>query len=177
MQAPKPTTYRGIRFRSRLESYWAVFLDHHPMISAWVYEPFKLQIDITKWEWTPDFAYIFGGTEYLLEVKPEEPSEQYLEFIGAMLPLAYPRFSHLQIGVGSFYRYKIAPTLNELWVSGKQPNLEYEYHQADHGLLLHFSTLQTVFNYRFDLAGIDQPITNACKEYQKKLQTWAKRKK
>lgn len=45
---PLPTTYRGCRFRSRLEARWAVFFDH--MGIGWQYEP---------------QGYLIGGRPYL----------------------------------------------------------------------------------------------------------------
>jgi hypothetical protein len=43
----KPTTYAGVRFRSRLEARWAVMFDQLGV--QWAYEPLDLQ------GWTPDF--------------------------------------------------------------------------------------------------------------------------
>jgi hypothetical protein len=45
--APKPTTYAGVRFRSRLEARWAAMFDR--LSVQWAYEPLDLQ------GWTPDF--------------------------------------------------------------------------------------------------------------------------
>jgi hypothetical protein len=42
-----PTTYRDVRFRSRLEAKWAAFYDLSGW--PWVYEPFDLP------GWSPDF--------------------------------------------------------------------------------------------------------------------------
>ena len=36
----KPTLYAGVAFKSRLESKWAFFFDHHDL--DWVYEPYQL---------------------------------------------------------------------------------------------------------------------------------------
>lgn len=56
-----PTTYKGIRFRSRLEARWAVFFDL--MGWRWDYEPFDTN------GWIPDFALTTRRT-ILVEVKP-----------------------------------------------------------------------------------------------------------
>ena len=56
-----PTTYREIRFRSRLEATWARFFDR--LGWRWQYEPFDLP------GWIPDFV-IHGAVDILVEVKP-----------------------------------------------------------------------------------------------------------
>lgn len=56
-----PTTYGGVRFRSRLEAQWAAFFDLAGW--GWKYEPFDLD------GWAPDFL-ISGKTQTLVEVKP-----------------------------------------------------------------------------------------------------------
>jgi len=58
-----PTTYKGVRFRSRLEATWAAFFDK--MGWNWEYEPIDLD------GWTPDFV-ISGelGMNIFVEVKP-----------------------------------------------------------------------------------------------------------
>ena len=59
-----PTTYRGIKYRSRLEARWAAFFDqlgwHHD------YEPYDLGV------WSPDFIVRAKNCEVsvLVEVKP-----------------------------------------------------------------------------------------------------------
>lgn len=58
--ASKPTIYKGIIFRSRLEARWAAFFDQ--LGWHWNYEPFDLN------GWTPDF--ILGSERLLVEVKP-----------------------------------------------------------------------------------------------------------
>lgn len=45
-----PTTYRGCRFRSRLEARWAAFFDRARW--PWAYEPLDLR------GWIPDFALL-----------------------------------------------------------------------------------------------------------------------
>jgi hypothetical protein len=58
-----PTTYKGTRFRSRLEARWAAFFD---LISwRWLYEP------IDEGGWIPDFVLPDTFDQRLLiEVKP-----------------------------------------------------------------------------------------------------------
>lgn len=65
-----PTTYKGVRFRSRHEARWAVFFD--VMGWGWEYEPIDLN------GWTPDFRITFpcvhsecnGNHTLLVEAKP-----------------------------------------------------------------------------------------------------------
>lgn len=61
--AAHPTTYRGTRFRSRLEARWAAFFDL--LAWRWEYEPFDL------YGWVPDFRIEQAANNPLLvEVKP-----------------------------------------------------------------------------------------------------------
>lgn len=56
-----PTTYAGVRFRSRLEAKWAAFFDL--LGWTWQYEPFDLK------GWIPDFL-LPGKCPVLVEIKP-----------------------------------------------------------------------------------------------------------
>ncbi len=62
MHANIPTTYRGIRFRSRLESKWARMFDLFGW--SWEYEPLDLN------GWIPDFLIRAKRKPILVEVKP-----------------------------------------------------------------------------------------------------------
>lgn len=58
-----PTTYNGIRFRSRLEAKWAYYFDR--IFWKWEYEPYDLD------GWIPDFVVENGrDKELLVECKP-----------------------------------------------------------------------------------------------------------
>jgi hypothetical protein len=57
-----PTTYAGVRFRSRLESRWAAFFDLAGW--AWEYEPIELA------GWAPDFLVTTPTGRLYAEVKP-----------------------------------------------------------------------------------------------------------
>lgn len=59
--AAKPTMYRGIMFRSKLEATWARYFD--VMQWQWEYEPFYVN------GWFPDFV-LKGVKDLLVEVKP-----------------------------------------------------------------------------------------------------------
>lgn len=102
MEAPKskPTIYRGVTFRSRLEARWAVFLDHHFMVRTWSYEPYEFTFPESGWRYTPDFGINIGGTIYLLEVKPAMPTEEYKTQLTRIAEDGH----HIWLGVGSFYQ-------------------------------------------------------------------------
>lgn len=82
-----PTTYRGIRFRSRLEATWAAFFDECRW--EWEYEPLDLN------GWMPDFILTPGKQQFLVEVKPitaldwlqAEPYLSKLEKSGSSIPI------------------------------------------------------------------------------------------
>lgn len=61
-----PTTYAGVRFRSRLEARWAAFFDLAKL--QWEYEP----IDFAGW--APDFLIRTPLAPIYAEVKPVELS-------------------------------------------------------------------------------------------------------
>ncbi len=64
-----PTTYKGIRFRSRLEARVAAFLDLH---TFWFdYEPFDLR------RYIPDFCVDLPFGPVLLEVKPAVTAAEF----------------------------------------------------------------------------------------------------
>lgn len=72
-----PTTYAGVRFRSRLEARWAAFFD--VVGWKWEYEPIDLP------GWSPDFRVEFkcghskcsGSHVLLVEVKPYHSIEEF----------------------------------------------------------------------------------------------------
>src|SRR5512137_1785686 len=81
---PIETTYKGYRFRSRLEARWAVFFDLLGL--QWEYEPegFKLPSGAA---YLPDFrVYTPQGQECWYEVKPGKVKEysKFSEFKSAL---------------------------------------------------------------------------------------------
>lgn len=70
---PIETTYKGYRFRSRLEARWAVFFD--AMGIKFVYEPDTFDLDGTCY--LPDFW--LPTWKMFVEIKPIEPTEEQLE--------------------------------------------------------------------------------------------------
>jgi len=63
---PKPTKYKGIQFRSRLEAQWAMFFDACGW--EWEYEP-----EVGLIGWIPDFLIRGQNEDVLVEVKPYNP--------------------------------------------------------------------------------------------------------
>ena len=63
----KKTEYKGVEFKSILESVWAQFFDK--MGWKWKYEPFLLN------GWAPDFKLTINNCDILVEVKPIKPKK------------------------------------------------------------------------------------------------------
>ncbi len=79
----KPTIYKGIQFRSRLEARWAKFFDEFGM--SWQYEPYVFQIDLGDncyEQYTPDFL-IAGQEFHYVEVRgdQERMDREYADWI------------------------------------------------------------------------------------------------
>lgn len=151
--SPKPSTYAGVAFRSRLEARWAVFLDNHPNVRSWKYEPFTLELSEPKWDYTPDFEVTFRGSRgsgqpatILLEVKPSLPSDDYEAVISAFANVLNGKIPSVPLYVisGDFFYLRFtflrfprtirSPTLSQLF-----PNP--------------VPVLQLAAAYRFDLRG------------------------
>src|SRR6266702_3725204 len=62
----RPTTYNGIRMRSRLEADYAAYLDRTGR--TWDYEPECFAN--ADGQWLPDFRVKFSNTETFIELKP-----------------------------------------------------------------------------------------------------------
>lgn len=80
---PEPTEYRGVRFRSRLESEWARFFDALGL--TWEYEPESFTIDAGAGDtarYTPDFRVVTPRGTAWIEVKPNQrfPSVKFSLF-------------------------------------------------------------------------------------------------
>ena len=67
----RPTLYRGITFRSRLEARWAAFFDQCEW--TWQYEP-----EIVIPGWLPDFSIAAHAGPILVEVKPIDRFDEAL---------------------------------------------------------------------------------------------------
>lgn len=97
----KPTKYRGIQFRSRLEARWGVLLDNYFMVGEWFYEPKPFTDSDSGWTYTPDFRISASVFHYWLEVKPVLPDVATLE----ALSLFATKLNGLPLilAFGSFY--------------------------------------------------------------------------
>lgn len=143
---PKPTTYQGQLFRSRLEARWAVYFDHTPNILTWAYEPHLIKFK-NGWTYTPDFLltiYVDGKRQQLyVECKPAAISDDYDSFLqrisretqhGIFLVMSN-MFNDTEIRSRLYVAGKSHPvSLSELFVD---PQRAYE----------------RAINYRFDLKG------------------------
>jgi len=67
----RPTLYKGIKMRSRLEADYAAELDRWRV--HWGYEPECFASEAGQW--LPDFGYSFGSEPFAVfcEIKPAEP--------------------------------------------------------------------------------------------------------
>lgn len=67
----RPTLYKGIQMRSRLEADYAAEMDRWRV--HWGYEPECFASN--EGQWLPDFGYSFGGEPFdvFCEIKPAEP--------------------------------------------------------------------------------------------------------
>lgn len=112
---PKPTRYGDVVFRSRLEARWAVFLDYHFLVDYWVHEPQQFQSE-EGWGYTPDFLFCIAQFGFILEVKPIQPTPDYLAVLEG-LKQAMPEFQ-VCLGVGDFYT---GPPLFQNYTTGEGP--------------------------------------------------------
>jgi hypothetical protein len=78
IKQPRPTEYKGVRYRSKSEAILAFCMDKAGY--KFEYEP-DLKCDELKWK--PDFIVHeqWSGCVFLLEYKPCEPTETYKEWI------------------------------------------------------------------------------------------------
>jgi hypothetical protein len=78
---PKPTRYRGILYRSRLEARFACTLDNCTNVLSFTYEPKEFLLPQKGWTYTPDFKVVFytDGQKVTMyfEVKPAMISPEY----------------------------------------------------------------------------------------------------
>ena len=151
----KPTAYRGIQFRSRLEARWAVYLDFNPLIDYWEYEPRSFTLDDGS-AYTPDFVIQMGtGLQCWVEVKPVIPTDDYLRLLASVVPkLPGCRGHYLLLCTGSFYRNAPPPNVFGL-VPGITPTKE-SIDRCNEPLTSipifgHQKAYQTASGYRFDL--------------------------
>lgn len=103
---PKPTRYKKVLYRSRLEARWAVFLDGYKDLKDCAYESFviKLKSENYRDQYIPDFSFrwpLVSNKVHFLEVKPRKPTNEYyrrLALLSKMIP------NPILIAFGSFYK-------------------------------------------------------------------------
>lgn len=100
----KPTIYRSVLYKSRLEARWAVLLDNCINVLLFKYEPITIE-DSHGWGYTPDFlvTYFLSGPprRLYLEIKPNAPTGEYLNQLTSYVKkLKYP----LMLIFGSLYK-------------------------------------------------------------------------
>jgi hypothetical protein len=81
MVASKPTRYKGLNFKSRLEARWYIML----MLTAYdvTYEPITVKDPGTEWTYTPDFLIESPDRKlYYLEIKPNTATPEYIKQMG-----------------------------------------------------------------------------------------------
>jgi hypothetical protein len=83
----RPTFYRGIRMRSRLEAHVARWLDTHPNPLPWEYEPVCFAGTIGQY--LPDFVLHHPTFDSYIEVKPLTVSEEELEDTMRRMPVIW----------------------------------------------------------------------------------------
>lgn len=103
--AAKPTTYRGVKFKSRLEARHAVFYDKIRV--AWEYEPDKYELG-NGWVYTPDFC--LPAFKLLIEVKPIYPVPDYLHILQLVNVVDYG----FVLAIGGFWKGE-TPELFDLY--------------------------------------------------------------
>ena len=142
----KPTTYRGIRYRSKLEARWAVFLDYYHLMTESYYEPRSFHIESFNWVYTPDFYFSWAGYPSYLEIKPGQPSDEYIDGLQLIVDCAIE--IPLLLGIGNFYKGEpqiVVVEPDEL----KEPVSLAEYWPGCE------QAVKTASGYRFDLGGKD----------------------
>lgn len=150
----KPTQYRGIQFRSRLEARWAVFLDHlefDGVSMRWRYEPFVFTIRPSNWQYTPDFACTFHGAKrgwnkLIIEVKPMIPKEEVMALLEAVDGCQSIGAFKTVCGHGSFFNSMPSVVLVE---GGQLPITDFFQHHYQATNV--DQALATAQAYRFDI--------------------------
>lgn len=155
---PKPTIYKGVEYRSRLEARWAVYLDHHPSVKSVAYERFRFRLrDFT---YTPDFSFNWVNKKIFLEVKPAIPANDYLNML---VNVKGEHRVFLILATGSFYleEVPILFTITDLRSRIVGDRLSESFLQNDYALA-------SALNYRFDLAQPEGPTHAVIKKRKRK---------
>jgi hypothetical protein len=87
MPNARPTIYRGIRMRSRLEAHVARWLETHPNFRPWEYEPTCFAGIVGQY--LPDFVLHHPTFDSYIEVKPLTVREGELEDAMSRMPVIW----------------------------------------------------------------------------------------
>lgn len=144
-----PTTYKGVRFRSRLEARWAAFFD--VVGWEWNYEPIDLN------GWIPDFKIATVGDPLLVEVKPAQSlaDDCAQEAVRDIARCIYRRpFSAVLVGLEPF-------TVDGLTYVGWMPEVDGEHFTWDRAAIGTITGDQLCVchssgSYRCRICGVDE---------------------
>lgn len=82
------TSYKGYRFRSRLEARWAVFLD--ALEVPWEYEKQGYIVDGTPYLpdfWVPQWRADCNDAGCWIEIKPTNPTQQEIDLLAGLVKM------------------------------------------------------------------------------------------
>lgn len=96
----KPTFYLEEKFDSQLEVQAAVFFDNHPLIVARNYHPGTFIYNGEKYD--PDFLVEINRSDFLVEVKPSEPTQTYLDKLKVVAE--FTKETGILILIGSWFK-------------------------------------------------------------------------
>jgi len=101
--APRPTTFAGTKYESKLEATWAVFFNFLEEESLgeinWKYHPFEID------HYVPDFL-IKEPFNLVIEVKPRKPNKEYLHYKRSIIRKIKTEFDFV-FACGTFYQKKV----------------------------------------------------------------------
>lgn len=130
--AARPTIYKGIQMRSRLEADYAGFLDRPGWDGTWHYEPTCFGSDAGQW--LPDFSLEYHGSRSYTELKPvglldqwiQESRSNEVDLLLTRISVAWDSESEAQLQL-VFWEYKAKwPPLMIVATSSIAPWVVYE---------------------------------------------------
>jgi len=146
----KPTVYRNVRFKSRLEARWAICFDI--LGWDWKYEPVEYTDKIRGWKYTPDFELVqhHRAKPIQVEVKPCPVNMEYLTILdGFAQAFERQKLGRLFVFEGDFWKHQQSRLTDPItvWrVTDKSDQGLYHFFGTD------FETVVSQVNrYRFDI--------------------------
>jgi hypothetical protein len=109
MLTARPTIYRGIQMRSRLEAHVARWLDTHPSFLPWEYEP-TCFAGIAG-QYLPDFVLHHRNFDSYIEVKSHTVREGELEDIMRRMPVIWESQPRALLAIQLWDQRRDPPTL------------------------------------------------------------------